>query len=199
MPTYWEAAHVHLDDRRVREAMQAVPREGFLPERQHAFASDDQALPIGFGQTCSQPTTVRHLLSLLEPAEGHRVLDVGSGSGWSTALLATLVGPTGAVHGVELVDELVAMGRANLTAAELPWASIEPARPGVLGLPEHAPFDRILVSAEAAALPSELVDQLAGDGRMVAPVNGRLWVVQRRGADPPEIGQVGYYRFVPLR
>jgi protein-L-isoaspartate(D-aspartate) O-methyltransferase len=190
---------MHLDDPRVRAAMQAVRRTDFLPERQHPFADEDRALPLGFGQTCSQPTTVRHLLSLLELASGHRVLDVGSGSGWSTALLATLVGPTGVVHGVELIEDLVASARTSLAGYAVPWAMVELAIPGVLGKPAGAPYDRILVSAESPVLPLPLVDQLTDDGRMVVPVAGRLSVVQRRGTEPLQVERVGYYRFVPLR
>lgn len=190
---------MELDDDRVRAVMRAVRREDFLPERQHPFAAEDHALPIGFGQTCSQPTTVRHLLSLLRVAPGHRVLDVGSGSGWTTALLATLVGPTGEVFGVDLVDELVTRSRTSLAAYDLPWATVDLADPDTLGLPNRAPYDRILVSAEAAELPLALVDQLTEDGRMVAPVAGRLSLVQRRGSEPPDVRRVGYYRFVPLR
>jgi protein-L-isoaspartate(D-aspartate) O-methyltransferase len=188
-----------LDNPRVRDAMRVVRREDFLPEPQRGYAGDDRALPLGFGQTCSQPTTVRHLLSLLEPATGHRVLDVGSGSGWSTALLATLVGPTGAVYGVELVDDLVERSRFSLAAYPIPWATIESADPRSLGLAAHAPYDRILVSAESDQLPQPLVDQLTDDGRMVVPVAGRLSVVQRRGPEPLLVERVGYYRFVPLR
>jgi protein-L-isoaspartate(D-aspartate) O-methyltransferase len=190
---------MQLDDPQVRAAMRSIRREDFLPERQVGFADDDRALPLGFGQTCSQPTTVRHLLSLLEVHPGHRVLDVGSGSGWSTALLATLVGPSGSVHGVELVHELVERSRLSLAGYPLPWATVEPAEAGTLGIPSRAPYDRILVSAEADDLPEPLVDQLTADGRMVVPVAGRLWVVQRRGTEPIHVERVGFYRFVPLR
>ena len=110
------------------------------------------------------------MLRLLDVRPGHRVLDVGSGSGWSTALLAHLTGPTGEVAGVELEPALVAFGSANLAATGQPWASIRVAVPGVLGLPDDAPWDRILVSAEPRALPEALVDQLADDGVMVIPV-----------------------------
>ena len=157
-------------------------------------------MPIGHGQTNSQPTTVRHLLQWLEVAAGHRVLDVGSGSGWTTALLGHLVGPQGSVTGVETVSDLVEFGRANLAAYPMPWVRIEPADPRVLGLPHEAPFDRILVSAESGAVPPALVEQLAAGGVMVLPVAGRLIVV-RRPDDPgaePTVERHGYYRFVPL-
>jgi protein-L-isoaspartate(D-aspartate) O-methyltransferase len=136
----------------------------------------------------------------LEVEAGHRVLDVGSGSGWTTALLGHLVGPEGSVTGVEAVPELVEFGRANLASYPIPWARIEPAMPDVLGWPEEAPFDRILVSAESGTVPGELLDQLAPSGVMVLPVAGRL-VVVRRPDDPdaePVVERHGHYRFVPL-
>ena len=190
---------MQLDDPQVREVMRAVRRADFLPEPQLAFTDEDRALPIGHGQTCSQPTTVRHLLSLLEVDRGHRALDVGSGSGWSTALLAALVGPHGSVHAVELIEDLLDRSRSSLAPYAMPWATVDLAQPGVLGLPAHAPYDRILVSAEAEVLPETLVDQLTTTGRMVVPVAGRLCVVQRRGAQPAQVRRVGAYRFVPLR
>ena len=143
---------------------------------------------------------MRHLLQWLEVEAGNRVLDVGSGSGWTTALLGHLVGPEGSVTGVEAVPDLVDFGRANLASYPMPWARIESARPDVLGWPEEAPYDRILVSAESGTVPGELLDQLAPNGLMVLPVAGRL-VVVRRSADPdadPAVERHGYYRFVPL-
>lgn len=179
-------------------AFDAVPRDGFLPEADRAHSSYDEPIPIGHGQTNSQPTTVKNMLRLLEVHPGQRVLDVGSGSGWTTGLLAHLTGPTGSVHGVELVPELVAAGAANLAATGQGWASIRQAEPGVLGLPDQAPFDRILVSAEADELPEELVDQLGDQGRMVIPVVGTMLLVVRHGTEV-RTTRHGSYRFVPLR
>src|SRR5688572_33158348 len=113
---------------RVDEAFAAVPRRDFLPARQHPFAGLDQALDIGYGVTNSQPTTVRNMLELLDAQPGDRVLDVGSGSGWTTALLAHLVGPTGSVVGVERIPELVEASRANL-GDRRPNAEVHEAEP----------------------------------------------------------------------
>jgi protein-L-isoaspartate(D-aspartate) O-methyltransferase len=184
---------------RLQAAFEAVPRADFLPEDQRGFAGLDRALPIGFDQTNSQPRTVSNMLALLDVLPGQRVLDVGSGSGWTTALLGHLVGPQGRVLGVELVPELVAWSRENLTAYALEWVSVSQAEEGVLGLPAEAPFDRILVSAEASTLPQTLVDQLADGGVLVVPVSGRLIAVDRKSAEDVTVEQHGYYQFVPLR
>ena len=181
-------------DSRVLAAFEAMPRQHFLPKSQRRFAKHDRALEIGYGATNSQPTTVRNMLSLLEVEPGQRVLDVGSGSGWTTALLAYLVGSEGEVVGVELVPELVVMGRANV--GEL--ATIHQADPDVLGWPESAPYDRILVSAEASRIPYDLLEQLARPGVMVVPVSG---VMHRliQGSEELRIQQHGFYSFVPLK
>jgi protein-L-isoaspartate(D-aspartate) O-methyltransferase len=178
--------------------MAATPRRAFLPEEQRGVAHLDQPLPIGHGQTSSQPTTVRQMLEALDVQPGHRVLDVGAGSGWTTAILARLVGPTGSVLGLELHPDLASWGAGNVTAAGLPWARLEPARPGHLGRPEEGPYDRILVSAEAAELPGVLVDQLAAGGVLVLPVAGRLLRVRRAADGTTSVDRLGHYRFVPL-
>ena len=183
---------------RVRDAFTAVPRRGFLPRGAQWRAGFDGPIHIGHGQTNSQPRTVAAMLRLLEVRPGDRVLDVGSGSGWTTALLAHLTGPDGEVVGIEVEPDLVRFGAANLAVSPRPWASIEAAEPGTLGRPVGAPYDRILVSAMARDLPRDLVDQVGDDGRMVIPVAGRMLLVQRVGAGL-EVTAHGEYRFVPLR
>ncbi|QWZ08260.1 methyltransferase domain-containing protein [Nocardioides panacis] len=179
-------------------AFAAAPREAFLPASQRRFARLDRPLLIGHGQTNSQPRTVRRMLALLDVRTGQRVLDVGSGSAWTTALLAALVGPGGEVVGVELVPELVEQGRANLRPFRLTHARVEQAQPGVLGCPEQAPFDRVLVSAAAPELPAGLVAQLAPDDAvLVVPVAGTL-VELRRDARRTRLVEHGAYSFVPL-
>lgn len=187
----------------VSAALQAVPREQFLPPVERDRAAYDGPLPIGHGQTNSQPRTVADMLRLLQVDAGQRVLDVGSGSGWTAALLARLVGTEesgGSVIGVELEPELVAFGRENLRRTGVAGARIEQAEAGVLGWPAEAPYERILVSAEATSLPGDLVEQLAPDGRMVIPVNGRMVLLEPGDpGEPRRVSAHGWYRFVPLR
>lgn len=184
---------------RVVAALADVPRTRFLPPMVRAQAAVDAPLPIGHGATNSQPWTVQFMLELLQVPVGARVVDVGSGSGWTTALLARLTGPAGRVRGVEIVPELVELGRRHLSGFELPWASIEQATAGTYGLPAAGPFDRILVSADPSELPPQLEQQLAIGGRLVAPASGVMWVVDRDDSGWRREPVTGYrFRFVPL-
>ncbi|HLN78748.1 MAG TPA: protein-L-isoaspartate O-methyltransferase [Nocardioidaceae bacterium] len=185
------------DPERLTAAFDRVRRADFLPREMLGFAREDAALPIGHGQTNSQPSTVRAMLDLLEVEPGQHVLDVGCGSAWTTALLGDLVGPEGDVVGVEIVPDLVTWGQSNLASYTMPWTRVEQADEDVLGAPESAPYDRILVSAEASRVPDELVDQLVPGGLMVVPVRGRMTVV-RRTAGEPELTREGWYSFVRL-
>ena len=180
-------------------AMDDVPRRRFLPEDVKDLATLDQPIPIGHGATNSQPWTVQFMLELLRVPEGAKVLDVGSGSGWTTALLAQLTGPKGTVVGVEVIPELVEMGQQNLAGLNLPWTRIGPVTPRRLGAPEEAPFDRILVSADPGEIPAELEAQLAVGGRMVLPSSGVMWVVDRDHDGWHREPVTGYrFSFVPL-
>lgn len=187
-----------MDGDRVADAFAAAPREWFLPEREQHRVDFDGPIAIGHHQTNSQPRTVEAMLRLLAVRPGDRVLDVGSGSGWTTGLLAHLTGPGGTVLGLELEDDLVAFGRTNLARGNWPWATIQPAMPGALGDPAGAPYDRILVSAEARDLPTELVSQLGEEARMVLPVAGEMVLIERASGSV-QVSRHGHYRFVPLR
>ncbi|MGH3472496.1 MAG: protein-L-isoaspartate O-methyltransferase family protein [Nocardioidaceae bacterium] len=183
----------------MQRAFAEIRRSDFLTDDQRRYSAEDRPLPIGHGQTNSQPTTVLRMLEWLDVRQADSVLDVGSGSGWTTALLGHLTGPTGRVRGVERVPELVVWGGENVASYDLPWVSIQPAESEVLGLPGEAPFDRILVSAQARHLPEELVGQLAEPGRMVIPVFGRMLVVDRSATGQVSARRLGHYAFVPLR
>lgn len=188
-----------MDTDVVYSVMRAVRRADFLPIQARPLAAADRALPIGHGQTNSQPTTVANMLRLLDVRPEMRVLDVGSGSGWTSALLGHLVGPQGAVVGVELIPELAAWGAANVQKYELPWVRIQLADPEVLGWPADAPYDRILVSAGAARIRDELVAQLAEGGVLVVPVKGRMLRVVKHADGSTDVTRHGEYAFVPLR
>jgi len=184
---------------RVGDVMQSVDRRLFLPPRERPNADVDAPLPIGCRQTNSQPRTVAAMLRLLDVRPGDRILDVGSGSGWTTALLAHLTGRTGRVLGVELEPTLARWGAGNLTHVALGNAEIRQSLPGVLGWPAAAPYDRILVSAAADRLPDALVEQLAPDGVMVVPVRAAMTRVRNLPGRPADVTTHGSYSFVPLR
>ena len=180
----------------VEDALRSVDRAVFVPEELKPEAYLDTALPIGEAQTISQPTVVASCLEWLGAEPGDRVLDVGSGSGWTTALLAHIVGERGEVIGVERIPELVAVGKENLARYAPKNAHIEQAE-RELGKPEAAPFDRILVSAAAEEVPGTLVRQLKDGGRMVIPVRDDICVVTRKGEEFETDCHEGY-AFVPL-
>jgi len=187
-----------LDDA-VTEALRAVPRRDFLPAAVRGQADDDVALPLGHGQTGSQPSTVAAMLRLLDVRHGQHVLDVGSGSAWTTALLAHLVGPDGEVLGLELEPSLVAFGRSNLAARHAPWARVEAADPRHLGRARPDGWNRILVSASPDELPRALVHQLAPGGRLVVPVRTTMVLVEVDAEGRAHASEHGSYVFVPLR
>ena len=182
---------------RVNNAMNRVARADFLPDYVKHLAAHDGPLTIGENQTNSQPYTVAGMLRLLGVQPGHKVLDVGAGSGWTTALLAHLVGKSGRVLGVERHASLIERARPALELYNDGQAEIRLAARGVLGVPEEAPFDRILVSAEARRLPDALVEQLADGGVMGIPVAGKMVRVVRREGEI-ETSTHGFFRFVPL-
>ena len=186
-----------VDDDSIDKAFREVKRSNFLPKSEKSLADLDTALYIGYGQTISQPTTVRMMLEWLDAQPGDKVLDVGSGSGWSTALLANIVWPKGMVYAVERVPELVEFGRHNCQTSGITNAKFYKAG-DIIGLPEYAPFDRILVSADASELPDELMDQLKIGGKTVIPIHDIIYEVTKLSKIKNDIKKHPYFIFVPL-
>ena len=187
-----------IRDTRVLEAMGRVPRELFVPPQLRNEAYEDVALPIGFGQTISQPYMVARICAELGLRGGERVLDVGTGSGYQAAVLGELAGE---VHSIELVPELAARAESALAAAGYADRVHVHVGDGTRGLPEHAPFAAIAVAAAAPALPATLYDQLELRGRIVVPVGGRheqLLQVVVRSPEGPAVLRTVPCRFVPL-
>lgn len=144
------------------EAFRYIDRKDFLREENTNLAYENTPLSIGYGQTISQPYTVAFMLELLDVHVGNKVLDIGSGSGWTTALLAHLAGERGSVTGIEIIPELVQFGGENLARYHFSNTRILQAKEGELGISSET-FDRILVSASADMFPTELLDQLKPD------------------------------------
>ena len=150
----------------VLQAMTRVPRHLFVPDDLRPFAYDDRPLPIGRGQTISQPFIVAHMTEALQLEPSHTVLEIGTGSGYQAAVLAEIVKQ---VYSVEIVPDLAASARQALAQAGYRNVEVRMGN-GYLGWPEHAPFDRIVVTAAPPEIPQALVDQLAIGGVMVVPV-----------------------------
>src|SRR5829696_7637 len=186
-----------ITDERVLEAMTAVARELFVPTELRRQAYDDAALPIGHGQTISQPYMVARICQELDLTGRERVLDVGTGSGYQAAVLAELAAE---VHSIERVPELAATARSSLADAGYGRVEVHEGD-GTAGLPQHAPFDAIAVAAAAPELPEALYEQLTPRGRLVVPVGraGRqqLLVAVRTHEGPAVLRSVPC-RFVPL-
>ena len=189
--------HRGIPDDRVVAAIAAVPRELFVPEELRHRAYDDCALPIGYGQTISQPFMVATICAALELGAGARVLDVGTGSGYQAAVLAEVAAD---VVTIERVPELAERARETLVRAGYERVEVR-VGDGTLGVPERAPFDGIAVAAAAPALPDTLYEQLALGGRIVLPVGSLRdqWLeVVERGEDGPKLARSVPCRFVPL-
>lgn len=181
----------HIEERGIRNpavlrAMRSTPRHRFVPEGLRAQAYEDRPLPIGYGATISQPYIVALMTELLEPAAHHRVLEIGTGSGYQAAVLSQLAKH---VYTIEIVPELARSARALL--GEMGYRNVTVrAGDGYHGWPEEAPFDRIILTAAPPDVPATLLEQLAPGGKLVAPVGVRPWDQQLIVMDKTADGKI---------
>jgi protein-L-isoaspartate(D-aspartate) O-methyltransferase len=197
-PLVAAARRAGVTDERVLAAVAVVPRDRFVPPGAERDAALDRPIPIGSGQTTSQPSLIASMLAALGLTGSERVLEIGTGFGYQTALLAHLAAK---VYSIERLAELAVRAREHLAACGLENVEVV-VGDGTRGLAEAAPFDAIVIAAAAAAVPAGLVDQLVSGGRLVAPIGpslGQQVVVYTardgRLADPRRLSAV---RFVPL-
>lgn len=189
------------------EAFQKTDRKDFVTEEYKDEAYINASLPIGHGQTISQPLTVAFMLELLQPEEGNKILEIGSGSGWQTAILARVVAPPlaepageGKIFAIELIPELEKFGRENVSK----YSFIQKKTVkfyclnAVKGLPDEAPFDRIISAASCQDVPVAWKEQLKIGGRMVVPVKDTVYLFNKKSEKEFEEQAYPGFAFVPF-
>jgi protein-L-isoaspartate(D-aspartate) O-methyltransferase len=185
-----------ITDLAVLNAMAEVPRHKFVPGSLKSSAYEDRPLPIGYQQTISQPYIVAYMTEILQPAAEHSVLEVGTGSGYQAAILSKLVKE---VHSIEIVKELAESARQRLRTLGYNNVFVKTGN-GYAGWTEHAPYDRIIITAAPPEIPEALIDQLASGGLLVGPVgvaNQRIVIITRTGTGLSEKHTLPV-RFVPM-
>jgi len=196
-----------LKTSRIINAFKKIKRHDFMPisPSQGGFdleklAELNEALPIGHGQTISQPLTVAFMLEQLQPEPGDNILDIGSGSGWTSALLAQIVGSKGKVTAIEIIPELKEFGEKNVAKYNFIKKGIVQfiCTDGSKGYKEEAPFNRILASASAEKIPQAWKEQLKVEGRIVTPVRSSIWVLTKKSEKEFEEKEHPGFAFVPL-
>lgn len=190
----------YLKSSRIITAFKKIKRVDFLPEQCKDLSEVDRALPTFQGQTISQPAVVAFMIELLNPMPGDKILDIGSGSGWTTALLSEIVGRNGKVFGIEIIQDLVNFGRNNLEKYDFIQKGIADiiCGDGRKGLKKEAPFDRILVSAAAMECPAALKKQLKIGGHLILPIQNSIYFFLKKTKDKFQKKEYFGFAFVPL-
>ena len=189
-----------LKSPKIIAAFQKIKRADFLPEDMKDLAEENEALPIGYGQTISQPLVVAFMLELLEPKEREKILDIGSGSGWTTALLAEIVGQNGKVIAIELVPELKDFGEKNTAKYNFIEKGIAEfiCAGGSKGYSKESPYDKILASATALKIYQPWKEQLKIGGKIVVPMGSSIWEFSKKTENDFEEKEHRGFVFVPL-
>jgi len=183
---------------KIIEAFRKIRREDFLPEELKEEASINAPLPIGYGQTNSQPLTVAFMLELLEPKEEDKILDIGAGSGWQTAMLAYIVGDKGKVLAIERIPELVEFGRQNVAKYSFIEKGIVEFVCGNASKFVSNGVDKIIAAASAKKIPDAWKEQLKIGGRLVVPVQSSIWLLIKKSQADFEEQEFPGFAFVPL-
>ena len=192
---------------RIINAFKEIKRVDFLPEGIKDLAKLNEALPIGYGQTISQPLVVSFMLELLQPKSGDKILDIGAGSGWTSALLSEIIGNKGKVVAMEIIPELAEFGRKNVAKynfikkgiVDFICADGSKGFPDFKSRPEFAQgFDKILCSAEAKKVPQAWENQLKIGGRMVIPIDSSIRLFVKKSSGQFEKKEYPGFVFVPL-
>jgi protein-L-isoaspartate(D-aspartate) O-methyltransferase len=190
----------YLKTIRVENALRKYRREFFVPSDCKHLAYRDSPISIGFNQTISQPSTVVAMTEALNIKEGDKVLEIGTGSGWQSAILSYMVGEKGHVYSIEVLEDLAEFARANLEKVGINNVEVI-VKDGSLGLQEKAPFDKIIVTAACPDVPTPLLEQLKIGGTMVLPI-GNLYLqemfVVRKTSKNMVRKSIGSFMFVPL-
>jgi len=181
-------------------AFASIDRKDFVLDQYKQSAYEDIPLPIGYGQTISQPYTVAFMLELLKPRNGQKILDIGSGSGWQTALLARIVGEKGKVFAFEIIPELKEFGEKNINKYNFIKKGIVKffAKTAENGFPEEAPFDGIIAAASTQKIPTVWKKQLSTGGRIVAPVENSILLIEKINKDTFKETEFPGFAFVPF-
>ena len=185
---------------RIIEAFRQIKRVDFLPDDIKDLAELNEALPIGYGQTISQPLVVAFMIELLDPQPRDKILDVGSGSGWTSALLAEIVGEKGKVIAIDIIPELVEFGKKNVSKYNFLEKGVAEfiCADGSKGYQKEAQFDKILASASARNLPPAWKEQLKVGGRIVTPIGNSIWLFIKKSPESFEEIEYPGFVFVPL-
>ena len=188
----------YLETPIIIDAFYKINRADFIPEDLKDKASMNAPLSIGYGQTISQPLTVAFMLELLQPKKGDKILDIGSGSGWQSSMLAYITGDKGKVFAIEIIPELSEFGRKN--SERYNFKNLEfIISDATKGYEKEAPYDKIIVAAAASMeIPEELKKQLKIGGRLVIPVENSIWLVIKKAENKYEEKEFPGFAFVPL-
>ncbi|MBN2422640.1 protein-L-isoaspartate(D-aspartate) O-methyltransferase [Candidatus Woesearchaeota archaeon] len=196
-----EIIDMGVSDKKILHAIKKVPRDLFVRKENLNEAYENYPLPIGFGQTISQPYTVAFMIEQLELKQGEKVLEIGTGSGYNASIMAKIVEPNGKILSVEILSDLIEFAKQNLKKAGIKNVHVIHGD-GSVGYSDEAPYDKIIVTAGCPEIPNPIIEQLKEEGIIVAPVEslfGQEMIKLIKHKDSLAIKKLGNFSFVPLK